>query len=105
MDGDEGAPVASHAEVLEAVEKRSIQMQTLVKELVAQIKNEILPKLPPLRMVSLLVSDEDQTHFHREHLLDKGKQHVIIYNDAIRHFLIGASMVAIGVWIGRKTAR
>ena len=66
MTGDEGAPVASHAEVLEAVAQRSIQMQTLVRQIVATIKDEYLPKLPPLRQVSLFITDDLKLKFHRE---------------------------------------
>jgi len=57
MAGDEGAPVASHAEVLEAVQQRSLQMQTLVKQIVSTIREEVLPKLPPLQKISTLVPD------------------------------------------------
>lgn len=60
MTGDEGAPVASHAEVLEAVEKRSDQMQILVKEIVATIRDEVLHKLPPLRRISTVVPRESE---------------------------------------------
>lgn len=54
MAGDSGAPIATHAEVLETAEKRAVQMQTLVQEIVATIKDEILSKLPPLRKLSTL---------------------------------------------------
>lgn len=54
MAGDSGAPIATHAEVLETAEKRAVQMQTLVQEIVATIKDEILSKLPPLRRLSTL---------------------------------------------------
>lgn len=58
MEGDEGAPIATHAEVLEAVQKRSLQMQTLVQEIVATIDREVLPKVPPMRKISTLVPEE-----------------------------------------------
>jgi hypothetical protein len=58
MEGDEGAPIATHAEVLEAVEKRSVQMQTLVRQIVATLRKEVLAKAPPLRQISTLVPDE-----------------------------------------------
>jgi hypothetical protein len=58
MEGDEGAPIATHAEVLEAVEKRSVQMQTLVRQIVATLRKEVLSKAPPLRKISTLVPDE-----------------------------------------------
>lgn len=55
MTGDEGQPVATHAEVLEAVGKRSVQMQTLVREIVALMSAEVIPKLPAMRQVSLAI--------------------------------------------------
>jgi purine-nucleoside phosphorylase len=55
MEGHEG-PVASHQEVLEAVEKRSKQMQELVKQIVTVIKETVLPDLPDLKKVSLIYS-------------------------------------------------
>lgn len=54
MEGHEG-PVASHQEVLEAVEKRSTQMQALVKQIVLVVKREILVELPDLLTVDLSV--------------------------------------------------
>jgi purine-nucleoside phosphorylase len=53
MAGDEGAAVASHAEVLEAVGERSIQMQTLVKGIINTLNQVILPNLPNLTPVNL----------------------------------------------------
>ena len=53
MEGDEG-PVASHAEVLEAVATRSIQMQELVKEIIKVLSDEsILDGIPSLSPISL----------------------------------------------------
>jgi len=53
MEGDEG-PVASHAEVLEAVQMRSVQMQSLVKGIIEVFSKEnLLEKLPELPPVSL----------------------------------------------------
>lgn len=65
MAGDEGSPVATHAEVLDAVEKRSLQMQTLVREIVARAKTEVLHKLPPLRHVSLAVTENTEINQQR----------------------------------------
>jgi uncharacterized protein (DUF433 family) len=46
--------VASHAEVLEAVGQRSIQMQTLVKEIIKELSKEgILADIPALPPVDL----------------------------------------------------
>lgn len=84
MDGDEGAPVATHQEVLEAVNKRSKQMQTLVKEIVKQIDKEVLRKLPPLRTISTMVPDD----ISKEFLSAKEQPPVV-------HYILGA--VAIGV--------
>jgi hypothetical protein len=53
MEGDEGRPVASHAEVLEAVAKRSVQMQELVKNIIKALAKEVLPNLPDLPTVDL----------------------------------------------------
>jgi len=52
MEGDEG-PHASHAEVLEAVKNRSIQMQSLVKEVIKVLSDGTLAKIPDLPPVSL----------------------------------------------------
>ena len=53
MEGDEGRPVASHAEVLEAVAKRSVQMQTLVKGIIKSLQKEVIPNLANLPAVNL----------------------------------------------------
>jgi hypothetical protein len=52
MEGDEG-PAANHAEVLEAVGKRSIQMQGFVKQIIAVLNQGALAKIPDLTPVSL----------------------------------------------------
>lgn len=53
MEGDEG-PVATHAEVLEAVEQRSVQMQALVKGIIKVLASDnLLAKIPDLPPVSL----------------------------------------------------
>jgi len=52
MDGYEG-PVASHAEVLEAVGKRSVQMQMFVKEIIRVMSTDLLGSLPDLPPVAL----------------------------------------------------
>jgi purine-nucleoside phosphorylase len=76
MEGDEGAPVATHAEVLEAVSKRSKQMQALVKEIVGLCRLEVLPKLPPLRQVSLVVPHDCQKEYMYERKSNNGGHHV-----------------------------
>lgn len=52
MEGDEG-PVASHAEVLEAVANRSLQMQSLVKQIIKVMSADILGSVPDLPPVDL----------------------------------------------------
>jgi purine-nucleoside phosphorylase len=54
IGGDEG-PAASHAEVLEAVGERAIQMQTLVKEIMAVLKKTVLPTMDELPPIDLKV--------------------------------------------------
>lgn len=52
MNGDEG-PAASHQEVLDAVNARSVQIQSLVKQIVANCSTMIqdeLPALPPIKL-------------------------------------------------------
>ena len=53
MTGDEGLAVATHAEVLEATKTRGLQMQTLVQQIVLECQKSVLPKLPPLRQMTL----------------------------------------------------
>jgi purine-nucleoside phosphorylase len=55
MEGDVGAPVASHEEVLQAVATRSVQMQHLVTAIVETLSVEYLPYLPSLPAVNLTV--------------------------------------------------
>jgi Phosphorylase superfamily len=57
MEGDEGVPVANHAEVLEAVGKRSVQMQGLVKKVIEVLKRDLLPKIPELSPVNLKAAE------------------------------------------------
>jgi len=52
FEGTEG-PDASHEEVLEAVQERSLQLQTLVKTIVSIFEKEVLPSLPDLPPVTL----------------------------------------------------
>lgn len=85
MEGDEGAPIATHAEVLEAVETRSVQMQTLVRRIVATLKVDVLPKAPPLRKISTLVPDE--------YFVEEGGE-----RSAIR-LLLGAVAVVVGAGV------
>lgn len=76
MTGDEGSPVASHAEVLEAVDKRSIELQSLVKQIVLNVSKDLLPKLPQLKPVSLVISKSLIDSFRQEH----GKKHEAMWD-------------------------
>ena len=111
MTGDEGAPVASHAEVLEAVEKRSAQMQTLVKAIVAQIRRDVLPRLPPLKAVSLMVplDAEDEFKFDQKLKVVRRGSHLVEAkapsNDPVRYFLMGAATIGLGVLLGMRIGR
>jgi Phosphorylase superfamily len=55
MEGDTG-PAANHAEVLEAVGKRSVQMQSFVKQIIKLLDQESLAKIPDLSPVALNVA-------------------------------------------------
>lgn len=94
MAGDEGAPVATHQEVLDAVAQRSVQMQTLVQQIVATMKVEYLPKLPPLPRVSLLVSDDLERSFHR----DRGGRPPTSVD--VQTILAGCTLVGVGAILG-----
>lgn len=67
ISGDEG-PAASHAEVLEAVEKRAIKMQSLVKKIVSNLSKDVLPTLPELPPINLKVSTNWDKVLHK-HIL------------------------------------
>jgi purine-nucleoside phosphorylase len=101
MEGDEGAPVATHAEVLEAVEKRSVQMQSLVKQIVKTMKKEILPKLPPLRKVSLIVPVHARESFYEEKRLQTTKPISIPFNCVMG----GCALLAAGAILGMTVTR
>jgi purine-nucleoside phosphorylase len=97
MTGDEGAPVASHAEVLVAVAERSKQMQRLVQQIVTAMKVEFLPTLPPLRQVSLIISDD----LKRNYEIDRRKSECQrISSHSRTTFLSGCTLVVIGIGIG-----
>ena len=101
MAGDEGAPVATHAEVLEAVAERSIQMQTLVRQIVASIKDEVLPKLPPLRQVSLIIPDDLQRSFHAERNNNENeKSRELMSSQYIPMVISAFALVSTGIVIG-----
>jgi purine-nucleoside phosphorylase len=66
--GDEG-PAASHAEVLDAVNRRAIEMQSLVKRIVFILNKGILPDLPELPPVSLETRTSTIQSFLHRHIL------------------------------------
>jgi len=53
MGGDEGAPIANHAEVLNTVNKRSTQMQGLVKKIIEILNRNRLQQIKELPIVNL----------------------------------------------------
>jgi purine-nucleoside phosphorylase len=93
MVGDEGQPCATHAEVLEAVGKRSVQMQTIVREIVALAKDEILPKLPPLKAVSLIIP---KTIRHTMHPSRAADSHQLVF----KTMLVAGAIFALGAFVG-----
>jgi len=97
MEGDEGAPVATHAEVLEAVEQRSAQMQELVKQIVATMKTEFLPKLPNLSRVSHHVPLKAKRTFYESFEEFEDEQ-----NEAFRwsNIVVGCALVGAGALVG-----
>jgi purine-nucleoside phosphorylase len=101
MSGDEGAPVASHAEVLEAVEKRSIQMQSLVKEIVKTLREEVIPKMPPLRQVSMLVPDEYVPDEYVKPKRSPNRPKSAAYT-TLHQIIVGVSLVGVGMYLGMQ---
>lgn len=104
MQGDEGAPVATHAEVLEAVQARSLQMQTLVKQIVATMRSEYLPKLPSLTQVSLLVSDELERSFHADRAKG-GRTGGANHPARLQVLVAGCALVGVGAILGVMMAQ
>lgn len=68
ISGDEG-PAASHAEVLDAVDRRAIEMQSLVKRIVSILNKGILPDLPELSPMSLATCTSTKQSFLHRHIL------------------------------------
>jgi purine-nucleoside phosphorylase len=98
MTGDEGQPVATHAEVLEAVGKRSVQMQTLVREIVALAREEVLPTLPPLRKVSLVIPKTIRHTMNKSHAADP--HHLVL-----KTLLVAGAIFALGTVAGSMRPR
>jgi len=98
ISGIEG-PAASHQEVLEEVNKRSEQMQSLVKETVRILPVDKIPDLPP---INLDIETEEATLKKTEkrefvlcpyHLLKSTPGHCM---------LMGCAMIALGSLLGSK---
>ena len=93
MEGDEGAAVANHEEVLMAVQERSLQLQAFVKKIVEIMKKEMLPTLPPLKQVSLLSEDSiPRAPTERSTL-------------ALQSAVVGVSIFSLGMYIGSVVFR
>lgn len=97
MTGDEGEPVATHAEVLEAVAKRSVQMQTLVRKIVSLMKDEIIHKLPPLRQVSLVIPDTIRHTVIKAPAADSATL-------VLKTMVMAGAIFALGVFAGSRKA-
>lgn len=67
MEGDEGAPAANHAEVLEAVGNRSLHMQGLVKKIIEVINRKGLHLIQDLPEVDLKIAVDQ--HRRRKRLV------------------------------------
>jgi hypothetical protein len=115
MTGDEGAPVATHAEVLESVEKRSKQMQQLVTHIVETLREEVLPKLPPLRQVTLDLKARAKRDYYRAQsnssnsetassLLGQEEEQQLVKESRwtvhVSTLLVGATIFCVGALIG-----
>jgi hypothetical protein len=90
MEGHEG-PVASHAEVLEAVGKRSIQMQALVKGIIKVLSSDnFLGKIPDLSPVSL----------HNGSYSGSLKRNQLSIGIGFETLAFGAACLATGILVG-----
>jgi purine-nucleoside phosphorylase len=58
MNNTTSQPVASHAEVLEATAKRTLDLQALVKQIIINIQKDYLPTLPALEPISLTIPND-----------------------------------------------
>lgn len=86
MPGDTG-PAASHEEVIEAVDKRSHQMQTFVKKIMEILKKDILPNTPTPKPLNLDVPKPS-----------------ILEKIPVKEVLLGLAAVAAGFMIGKTRA-
>ena len=108
MEGDEGAAVANHAEVLEAGEKRSAQVQLLVQQIVAELQTSgYLDRLPQLKRVSHRVPYRAQRTFE-DRLEDTNPYGYIEPKSSIftySNIVASASLVGVGAVIGILLSR
>jgi hypothetical protein len=64
--------MAAFVEVIETAENRSKQMQLLVTHVVETLQEEVLPKLPPLRQVTLDLNEGAKRKHCRAHVSNTG---------------------------------
>eukprot|EP00977_Amphora_coffeiformis_P007175 scaffold1564_cov174-Amphora_coffeaeformis.AAC.13 len=86
MPGDMG-PAASHEEVIEAVDKRSQQMQAFVKKIVEILKSDVLPNTPRPKQINLTVPKAS-----------------IVEKISLQTIVLGVAALAAGFMIGKVRA-
>ena len=109
MEGDEGSAVANHAEVLEAGEKRSAQVQLLVQQIVAELQTSgYLDRLPQLKRVSHRVPYRAQRTFE-DRLEDtnpygyiESKSFFSTYSNTVASVALVGVGAVIGILLSRK---
>ena len=103
MEGDEGQPVASHAEVLEAVGKRAAQMQTLVTHIVEKLDERLLHNLENLPPVNLIGA---HTEYRRQLSAKEGtKNGTTSRGISYETLAVGAIMFAAGFFVSSQVRR
>ena len=103
MEGDEGQPVASHAEVLEAVGKRAAQMQTLVTHIVEKLDERLLHNLENLPPVNLIGA---HTEYQRQLSAKEGTMNGTTSRGISYETLaVGAIMFAAGFFVSSQIRR
>jgi len=106
MTGDEGAPVATHDEVLQAVAQRTTQMEALVTHLVATLRDDVLPHLQSLTPVTLSLQPQAKREYamyrRQTSLIDTDRLAVAAMAEQeqrqkMRRFLLWTSLAAAAV--------
>mmetsp|Transcript_4569 Transcript_4569/g.5948 ORF Transcript_4569/g.5948 Transcript_4569/m.5948 type:complete len:358 (+) Transcript_4569:83-1156(+) len=98
ISGDEGPP-ASHEEVLDAVNKRSQQMQKLVEEIVNEMKTSgVLDTMPDLKAINL---DVVETVADKKMKL-KLCPYTLVTSVPLHCWIMGFVAIAFGAKMGRK---